>query len=81
MLKEFKFLTNPLDRVFYFTAGFNRVNLALLYFGQMDENSIYAMINHIQMEYNGFIIGNLIRIKMECEMNEHLQGISVISIL
>jgi hypothetical protein len=79
MLKEFKFLSSPIDRIFYFTAGFNCANLVLYYNGDMDEMSIYAIINHFQEEYNGFIIGNLIRAKMECEMNMHLQGISILN--
>jgi hypothetical protein len=79
MLKDFKFLSSPIDRVYYFTAGFNNANLVLHYNGDMDEMSIYAIINHFQQEYNGFIIGNLIRAKIECEMNEHLQGISVLN--
>ena len=76
---NFKFLTNPIDRVYYFTAGFNAASLVLSYSGDMDEMSIYAIINHFQEEYNGFIIGNLIRAKMECEMNQHLQGISILN--
>jgi hypothetical protein len=79
MLKEFKFLTNPIDRVFYFTVGFNSANLVLYYNGDMDDMSIEAIIHHFQEEYNGFIIGNLIRAKMECEMNMHLQGISILN--
>ena len=79
MLRDFKFLSKPIDRVFYFTAGFNAANLVLYYNGDMDDNSIHAMINHISVEYNGFIIGNLIRAKMECEMNMHLQGISILN--
>ena len=79
MLKDFKFLTNPIDRVYYFTAGFNAASLVLYYSGDMDEMSIYAIINHFQEEYNGFIIGNLIRAKMECEINQHLQGISILN--
>lgn len=79
MLKEFKFLSNPIDRVYYFTAGFNNANLVLHYNGDMDEMSIYAIINHFQQEYSGFIVGDLIRLKMERDMNEHLQGISILN--
>jgi hypothetical protein len=79
MLKGFKFLTNPIDRVFYFTVGFNAARLVLYYNGDMDDMSIEAIIHHFQEEYNGFIIGNLIRAKMECEMNMHLQGISILN--
>ena len=79
MLKDFKFLSNPIDRVYYFTAGFNAASLVLYYSGDMDDMSIHAMIYHFQEEYNGFIIGNLIRAKMECEMNIHLQGISILN--
>ena len=79
MLKDFKFLSSPIDRVYYFTAGFNAASLVLYYSGDMDEMSIYAIINHFQQEYNGFIIGDLIRLKMECEMNMHLQGISILN--
>ena len=49
------------------------------YNGDMDDMSIEAIIHHFQEEYNGFIIGDLIRAKMECEMNMHLQGISILN--
>jgi hypothetical protein len=79
MLREFKFLTNPIDRVFYFTVGFNNANLALYYNGDMDDMSIEAIIYHMMVEYNDFIVGDLIRLKMECEMNMHLQGILILN--
>jgi len=79
MLREFKFLTNPIDRVFYFTVGFNSANLVLYYNGDMDDMSIEAIIYHMMVEYNDFIVGDLIRAKMECEMNQHLQGISILN--
>jgi hypothetical protein len=79
MLREFKFLTNPIDRVFYFTVGFNAARLVLYYNGDMDDMSIEAIIYHMMVEYNDFIVGDLIRAKMECEMNQHLQGISILN--
>jgi hypothetical protein len=79
MLKEFKFLSNPIDRVFYFTVGFNSANLVLYYNGDMDDMSIHAIIYHMRVEYDNFIVGDLIRAKMECEMNQHLQGISILN--
>jgi hypothetical protein len=79
MLREFKFLTNPIDRVFYFTVGFNAASLVLYYNGDMDDMSIEAIIYHMMVEYNDFIVGDLIRAKMECEMNQHLQGISILN--
>jgi hypothetical protein len=33
----------------------------------------------MRVEYNDFIVGDLIRAKMECEMNMHLQGISILN--
>ncbi len=79
MLKEFKFLSNPIDRVFYFTVGFNAASLVLYYNGDMDDMSIEAIIYHMMVDYNDFIVGDLIRAKMECEMNQHLQGISILN--
>lgn len=79
MLREFKFLTNPIDRVFYFTVGFNAANLVLYYSGDMDDMSIQGIIYHMKVEYDDFIVGDLIRLKMECEMNQHLQGISILN--
>lgn len=75
---NFKFLTNPIDRVFYFTVGFNCASLMLLYNGDMDDMSIQAIIHHMRVQYDNFIVGDLIRIKMECEINQHLQGISIL---
>jgi len=79
MLREFKFLSKPIDRVFYFTVGFNSTNLVLYYNGDMDEMSIHAMIYQMKVQYDNFIVGDLIRLKMECEMNMHLQGISILN--
>lgn len=79
MLRDFKFLTNPIDRVFYFTVGFNAANLVLYYSGDMDDMSIQGIIHHMKVEYDDFIVGDLIRLKMECEMNQHLQGISILN--
>ena len=79
MLKEFKFLSSPIDRVYYFTAGFNAASMVLYYNGDMDDMSIHAMIYQMKVQYDNFIVGDLIRLKMECEMNMHLQGISILN--
>jgi hypothetical protein len=79
MLKEFKFLSSPIDRVYYFTAGFNAASMVLYYSGDMDDMSIHAMIYQMKVQYDNFIVGDLIRLKMECEMNMHLQGVSILN--